>query len=98
MPRSSVYMVLGNADRGSMRQRWRADLARCLVGAFAIVALVACGQPQGVSHDWADAPRTTEDAHSRQIDIDVLAIVAGMASAHGGGIVAWMPAEPRQAP
>jgi hypothetical protein len=84
-----------------MRQRWRADFAwtraRRLVGTLAIIGLAGCGQP-GVSHDWANSPRTAEDAYARQVDIDALAIVAGMALAHGGRMVALMPAEPKPTP
>jgi hypothetical protein len=76
-----------------MRQRCNADVGNCrrLVGAFAIIALAGCSQPRGPSHDWADGPRTTGDAYSRQVDLDVLLIVAGMALAHGGRVVTLVP-------
>jgi hypothetical protein len=64
---------------------------RPLIGALAVIALASCGQPRGAAQDWANDPRTTDDAQSRQVDLDVLAIVTGMALAHGGRVVALMP-------
>jgi hypothetical protein len=66
-------------------------LGRNLIGALAVTALASCGQANGASRDWANDPRTTEDAYGPQVDFDVLAIVAGMALAHGGRVVALMP-------
>ena len=36
-------------------------------------------------------PMTGEDAYIRQLDLDVAAIIGGMARAHGAQVVALMP-------
>ena len=80
-----------------MQQRWQADLtwmcARRLIGVFAIVALASCGQSRsGPPTRQADDPPKPDDAFSRQVHLDVVAIVTGMALAHGVRVVALMPA------
>ena len=74
-----------------MRSLYLWAFGRPLIGALAVIALASCGQTTGAPQDWANDPRTTTDAHSRQVDLDVLAIVTGMALAHGGRVVALMP-------
>jgi hypothetical protein len=86
--RSSVYRVLGEADRGSMSGRWQADhpwmRARRLSGVFAIVALASCGpSPDGPLMPQANDPPSAKDAFSRQVGADVAAIFNGMARADG---------------
>jgi hypothetical protein len=77
-----------------MRQRWKADLAGIdvgkLVSALAIVGLASCSQSQEAPVTAKDA-RWNEDMHWRQVDLDVAAIVTGMALAHGGRELALIP-------
>ena len=55
---------------------------RGLTGALAVNASVGCDQRIEV---------TREDAYSRQLSLDVAAIVAGMTRAHGAQAVASLP-------
>jgi hypothetical protein len=64
-----------------------------LVSALAVIASAGCDQS-------VDAPRqdlgnnrpiTREEASRRQVDLDVAAIIAGMARAHGAQAVALLP-------
>jgi hypothetical protein len=68
--------------------------ARSLVGALAVVSSAGC-------HQSADAlgsrPMTREAAYGRQVDLDVAAIIVGMALAHGAQVVALKP-ERQQGP
>ena len=68
-------------------RRW--TLARALIGAFAAIAVVSCDQRVDASGD--SPPMTRDDTHSRQVDLDVAAIVAGMARAHGAQAAAYLP-------
>jgi hypothetical protein len=57
------------------------------------VASVGCNQTIEVlrgDHE-NDAPMTRDDAYRRQLDLDVAAIIRGMALAHGGQVVASTP-------
>jgi hypothetical protein len=56
------------------------------IGALAVVALAGCAQPRDVQA--TDPPTRGDNAFSRQVDLDVGAIVAGMAMAHGARAVA----------
>jgi hypothetical protein len=80
--------------RGSMRERWQAELARIstrnLIGSLGVIALAGCGQPGGLPVQAAD-PRWTQDPHWRQVDLDVAAIIGGMTLAHGVRAVALAP-------
>jgi hypothetical protein len=63
--------------------------SRSLIAAFTFIALAGCGQSRVASvPDEANDPRMAGDAHWRQVDLDVAAIVAGMAFAHGARAVA----------
>jgi hypothetical protein len=63
--------------------------SRNLIAAFAFIVLAGCGQSRVASvPDKANDPRMAGDAHWRQVDLDVAAIVAGMAFAHGARAVA----------
>ena len=73
------------------QERWRSERVRraCrgtfvlnLFGALAVMALAACGQLRGAPLTANDA-QWTADAHWRQVDLDVEAIINGMAQAHG---------------
>jgi hypothetical protein len=55
---------------------------RGLIGALAVIASVGCNQ---------QVEMTREDAYSRQLALDVAAIVAGMTRAHGAQAVASLP-------
>jgi hypothetical protein len=68
-------------------RRW--TLARTLIGAFAAIAVVSCDQSIDA---LGDSPSMTrDDTHGRQVDLDVAAIVAGMAWAHGAQAAAYLP-------
>jgi hypothetical protein len=60
-----------------------------LIAALIVTALAGCGQSRVASvPPQSNDPRMTGDAHWRQVDLDVAAIVAGMAFAHGARAVA----------
>jgi hypothetical protein len=85
-----------------MQRRWRAEsmqslcqwmFARSLIGAFAVIASAGCDlSVDALGKDHGDnRPMTGEDAYIRQLDLDVAAIIEGMARAHGAQVVALMP-------
>ena len=78
-----------------MRRRWQADLAgictRSLIVGVATVAVSGCDRPGHLALR-ADDPPTAADVFSRQVHLDVVAIVAGMTMAHGVQAVWLMPA------
>jgi hypothetical protein len=55
---------------------------RGLIGVLAVIASVGCDQP---------VEMTREDPYSRQLALDVAAIVAGMTRAHVAQAVASLP-------
>jgi hypothetical protein len=67
--------------------------ARRLIGALAVIASAGCDLPvDALGKDHGDnRPMTGEDAYIRQLDLDVAAIIEGMARAHGALVVALMP-------
>ena len=63
--------------------------SRGLLGVIAVIVSVGCDRRVDA---LSEGPATyREDAHSRQVDLDVAAIVAGMARAHGAQAVAALP-------
>jgi hypothetical protein len=64
-------------------------LGRGLTGVLAVIASVGC-EPR-VDGLGNNPPITREVTHSRQVDLDVAAIVAGMTRAHGAQEVASLP-------
>jgi hypothetical protein len=56
------------------------------------MALAACDRSRDAPLATND-PRWTTDAHWRQVDGDVAAIITGMAQAHGGSVVASRPGQ-----
>jgi hypothetical protein len=58
------------------------SFVRSLIGALAVLASVGCDQ---------SIEMTREDPYSRQLALDVAAIVAGMTRAHGAQEVASLP-------
>ena len=63
--------------------------SRSLIAALIVIALAGCGQSRVASvPPQSNDPRMTGDAHWRQVDLDVAAIIAGMAFAHGARAVA----------
>jgi hypothetical protein len=61
-----------------------------LASALTVIALAACGSSRDAPMATND-PRWITDAHWRQVDGDVAAIISGMAQAHGGRVVASGP-------
>ncbi len=74
----------------SPRQR---IFARNLIGALAVIASAGCTQPVDALHkgNQNNPPMTLEDVYRRQLDLDVAAIVRGMALAHGTQVVTSTP-------
>ena len=72
----------------SPRQR-----AFALLGALSVMASAGCGRSFDVlDKDHSNnRPMIREDAAKRQVDLDVVAIVAGMTRAHGAQAVALLP-------
>jgi hypothetical protein len=61
-------------------------MRRNIILAVTLLALSACAQGNPSS-----PPMTREDIRQRQLDLDVAAIVRGMALAHGAQVVASAP-------
>jgi hypothetical protein len=63
--------------------------ARSLIGVLAVIASAGCDLPvDALGKDHGDSrPMTREDAYIRQLDLDVAAIIGGMARAHGAQVV-----------
>ena len=77
----------------AMHSLCRQKLARSLIGALAVIASAGCDQPVdalGKAHG-DNRPMTREDAYSKQLDLDVAAIIEGMVRVHAGRMVALMP-------
>jgi hypothetical protein len=70
-----------------MRLARRLTIVLDLASALAVMALAACAQSRDAPVATSD-PRRTTDAHWRQVDGDVAAIINGMAQAHGGRVMA----------
>jgi hypothetical protein len=56
-----------------------------------VIASAGCDHSQDLGNNW---PMTQEDAYRRQVDLDVEAIVAGMARAHGAQAIAAAKEKP----
>lgn len=71
---------------------WRI-VARDLICVLAVISAAGCNQPaDALRHgDKNNSPMTREDDRRRQLDLDVAAIVRGMALAHGAQVVASAP-------
>ncbi len=67
--------------------------ATALLSALAVIASAGCEQSvDALRRDLgSNPPMTREDAHRRQVDLDVAVIVAGMTRAHGAQAVALLP-------
>jgi hypothetical protein len=67
--------------------------ARNLIGVLTVIASVGCNQPVDAlrKDDGNNPPMTREDVYRRQLDLDVAAIIRGMARAHGAQAVALTP-------
>ena len=65
-----------------------------LIGVLAIIASAGCNQPVDAlrKDDESNPPMTREDVYRRQLDLDVAAIIRGMALVHGAQVVALTPA------
>jgi hypothetical protein len=61
-----------------------------LIGALSILASAGCNQPVDAfgRDDENSSSMIREDVYRRQLDLDVAAIVRGMATAHGTRVVA----------
>ena len=66
--------------------------ARSLIGVLAGIASAGCDLPvDALGKDHGDNRRMIgDDANIRQLDLDVAAIIGGMARAHGAQLVALM--------
>ena len=62
---------------------------RGLIGGLAVLAALGCDQRADVLGN--SPPITRQDVYSRQLDLDVAAIVLGMTRAHGAQAVASLP-------
>jgi len=69
----------------AVQPSFRLIFVPALVGALALMLSVGCVQRAG------SPPITPADAHQRQVELDVAAIVAGMTQAHGAREAALMP-------
>ena len=61
---------------------------RGLIGGLTVLTLLGCDRRVDV---LGSPPITREDAYSRQVALDVAAIVLGMTRAHGAQAVASLP-------
>ena len=61
---------------------------RGLIGGLTVLAVLGCDQRVDV---LGSPPITREDAYSRQVALDVAAIVLGMTGVHGAQAVASLP-------
>jgi hypothetical protein len=75
----------GNAVQSSHQR----ICVRGLIGGLAVLAVLGCDQRVDVLGN--SRPVTREDAYSRQVALDVAAIVLGMTRAHGAQAVASLP-------
>ena len=78
----AAVQTAGAGTRGQLWGHLSGSFVRGLTGALAVIASVGCDQRIEV---------TREDAYSRQLSLDVAAIVAGMTRAHGAQAVASLP-------
>ena len=81
-------------DRGEAVQssrRW--NFARKLIGVLVVIASADRNRPIDSlrEDDQNNPPMTREDVYRRQLDLDVAAIIRGMALAHGAQVVALTP-------
>jgi hypothetical protein len=85
--RPLVASLRGEAELVQSLHFW--SCGRSLIAAVVVIALAGCGQSRVASvPPQSNEPRMMGDAHWRQVDLDVAAIVAGMAFAHGAQAVA----------
>jgi hypothetical protein len=83
----AVRIEIGGTVRSS--RQW----IRALLCALAVIAPPGCNRPVGTlqTADDDNPPVTREDVYLRQLDLDVAAIIMGMARAHGAQVVALTP-------
>ena len=67
--------------------RW-IDVVRGLIGGLTVLAVLGCDQRVDVP---GSPPISRGDAYSRQVALDVAAIVLGMIGVHGAQAVASLP-------
>ena len=83
--RRRLKQETGNAVQSS--HQW--ICVRGLIGGLTVLAVLGCGQRVDVLGN--SPPPVTRDAYSRQVALDVAAIVLGMTRAHGAQTVASLP-------
>ena len=76
-----------------MRSAHQWIFVRNLIGALSVVASVGCKQTVDASRRDLEnhAPMSQDDVYRRQLDLDVAAIIRGMALAHGAQVLASTP-------
>jgi hypothetical protein len=101
--RSRRYRLLDQAA-GAVQSSGQWIFARNFVAVLAVIASAGCNQPVDALRKDDENSRlmTREDVYRRQLDLDVAAIIRGMASAHRAQAAALTPepesqTEPRDA-
>ena len=89
--RSRGYRLLEQASGGAVQSSRQWIFARNLIGVLAVIASAGCNQPVDSLQNENNSSMTREDVYRRQLDLDVTAIIRGMARAHGAQVVASTP-------
>jgi hypothetical protein len=89
--RSCGYRLLEQASGGAVQSSRQWIFARNLIGVLAVIASAGCNQPVDGLRNENNSSMTREDVYQRQLDLDVAAIIRGMARTHGAQVLASTP-------